>query len=92
MENYQVPESAKTLAVIGCCPYAAGNMNRIYQGRVTAVQQRQARPADEMGGLRKARTGTETEWQTVEYGEALLWRHYELFQDEINRMFQVQTK
>jgi hypothetical protein len=58
-------------------------MNRIYQGRVTQVQQRQAKPAEEVGGSPKARKGTETEWVKIENGEALLWRHHELFQDAV---------
>jgi hypothetical protein len=59
-------------------------MNRIYQGRVTQVQQRQAKPAEEVGGSPKARKGTETEWVKIENGETLLWRHHELFQDAVN--------
>ncbi len=66
-------------------------MNRIYQGRVTQVQQ-QAKPAAEAGGLRKARKGTETAWLKIEDGENLLWRHHELFQDAIKGRFQGQTK
>ncbi len=72
-------------------------MNRIYQGRVVQVQQRQAKPAEEAGGSPKAparsatpstgvaggRKGTETEWVKIENGEALLWRHHELFQDAV---------
>ncbi|WP_461784479.1 hypothetical protein [Prosthecobacter sp.] len=58
-------------------------MNRIYQGRVTQVHQRQAKPAEEVGGSSKARKGTETEWVKIENGEALLWRHDELFQNAV---------
>jgi hypothetical protein len=59
-------------------------MNRIYQGRVTQVQQRQAKPTEEAGGPRKARTDTKEEWVKIKDGETLLWRHHELFQDAVN--------
>ncbi len=45
-------------------------MNRIYQGRVSKVQ--------------KLKAGTKDEWEDLPDGEALLWRHHELFQDAVN--------
>lgn len=49
-------------------------MNRIYQGRVTKVQR-----------LRAGAKGNKPEdWEDIENGEALLWRHHELFQDAVN--------
>lgn len=49
-------------------------MNRIYQGRVSKVQRLKA----------GAKGNKSDDWEDIENGEALLWRHHELFQDAVN--------
>jgi len=49
-------------------------MNRIYQGRVTKVQRLKA----------DAKGNKPEDWDDIENGDALLWRHHELFQDAVN--------
>jgi hypothetical protein len=62
-------------------PYGWGIMNRIYQGRVTRVQRMKAA---EGNGPRKTGKGANVEWEDLDDGEAMLWRHHELFQDAVN--------
>lgn len=57
-------------------------MNRIYQGRVTRVQRQKTISVEGSSGT-KGRKRYEVEWEDVEDGETLLWRHHELFQDAI---------
>ena len=68
------------LAEVGGSPYGWGLMNRIYQGRVTRVQRMKAA---EGSGPRKAGKGANVEWEDLDDGEAMLWRHHELFQDAV---------
>lgn len=56
-------------------------MNRIYQGRVTQVQVPAPVTEEQREGRKKAKKGEKPEWVKIENGEALLWRHHELFQD-----------
>lgn len=72
---------SKLLAGSEGTPYGWGIMNRIYQGRVTRVQRMKAA---EGNGPRKARKGADAEWEDLDDGEAMLWRHHELFQDAVN--------
>lgn len=58
-------------------------MNRIYQGRVTRVQRQKTISVEGSSGT-KGRKREELEWEDVEDGETLLWRHHELFQDAVN--------
>lgn len=56
-------------------------MNRIYQGRVSAVQRLKTLPA----GAKLKAHGTKPEhWEDWPEGEAALWQHHELFQDAVN--------
>jgi hypothetical protein len=72
---------SKLLAGSAGTPYGRGIMNRIYQGRVTRVQRMKAA---EGSGPRKAGKGANVEWEDLDDGEAMLWRHHELFQDAVN--------
>ena len=58
-------------------------MNRIYQGRVTQVHVPAPATEDQTEGRKKAKKGEKPEWVKIENGEALLWRHHELFQDGV---------
>ena len=57
-------------------------MNRIYQGRVTKVQVPAPAAAEETVGRKKAKKDAKPEWLDLPDGEAALWRHHELFQDQ----------
>jgi len=59
-------------------------MNRIYQGRVTQVRVLKLEQSPKQTGLTPKLKRTELQWEDVNDGEALLWRHHELFQDAVN--------
>jgi hypothetical protein len=59
-------------------------MNRIYQGRVTQVLQRQTPNTDRASEPPISRMGTDQNWKKLENAEELLWQHHELFQDAVN--------
>ncbi|MCB1228587.1 MAG: type V CRISPR-associated protein Cas12b, partial [Verrucomicrobiales bacterium] len=62
-------------------------MNRIYQGRITAVQMAKPIVREELNGFLKAtKKKTQGNWQNLEKEkwENLLWQHHELFQDAVN--------
>jgi hypothetical protein len=46
-------------------------MNRIYQGRVTAV------------AILDGKEQGKPKWKKLEDGESVLWQHHELFQDAV---------
>ena len=58
-------------------------MNRIYQGRVSKVQVPAPAGQDEVIGRKKAKKDEKAAWIDLPDGEALLWRHHELFQDAV---------
>ena len=59
-------------------------MNRIYQGRVTKVQVPAPANAEAKDGRKKEKKAEKPEWTDLPEGEAVLWRHHELFQDAVN--------
>lgn len=59
-------------------------MNRIYQGRVTKVQVPAPASANHEDGRKKEKKGEKIDWIDRSDGEAMLWRHHELFQDAVN--------
>ncbi|MBE7495488.1 MAG: hypothetical protein HS117_11110 [Verrucomicrobiaceae bacterium] len=59
-------------------------MNRIYQGRVTKVQVPAPASANDEDGRKKEKKGEKNDWIDLPEGEAVLWRHHELFQDAVN--------